>query len=108
GGEWLGTNQKVNNGSFPMMLRRLALAIAAMAAFAGVALDADAPVTIGFSLAKTGLFATATPAQLNAYHFWRDQVNAKGGLDVGGVKRQVEFVEYDDQSNPTSAVRIYE
>ncbi|TFL15530.1 hypothetical protein CSC67_02030 [Pusillimonas caeni] len=66
------------------------------------------PIRIGFSIAKTGLFASATPAQLNAYHFWRDQVNEKGGLDIGGVKRKIEFVEYDDQSNAASAVKIYE
>ena len=66
------------------------------------------PVRIGFSLAKTGLFAAATPAQLNAYHFWRDQVNEKGGLNVAGVKRKIEFVEYDDQSNAASTVKIYE
>jgi branched-chain amino acid transport system substrate-binding protein len=66
------------------------------------------PVRIGFALAKTGLFAAATPAQLNAYHFWRDQVNEKGGLNVGGVRRKIEFVEYDDQSNNANAVKIYE
>src|SRR6187455_344780 len=66
------------------------------------------PVRIGFAIAKTGLFAAATPAQLNAYHFWRDQVNEKGGLNVGGVKRKIEFVEYDDQSNTANAVKIYE
>lgn len=91
------------------MIRKFALAIATSLALAGSSFAQDAPpVKIGFSLAKTGLFATATPAQLNAYQFWRDQVNEKGGLDVGGVKRKIEFVEYDDQSNPTNAVKIYE
>ena len=66
------------------------------------------PVRIGFAIAKTGLFAAATPAQVNAYHFWRDQVNEKGGLNVEGVKRKIEFVEYDDQSNTANAVKIYE
>ncbi len=91
------------------MLRTIALTIAALAAatFAAAAQDAP-PVRIGFSIAKTGLFATATPAQLNAYYFWRDQVNAQGGLNVNGVKRKVELVEYDDQSTPANAVKIYE
>jgi branched-chain amino acid transport system substrate-binding protein len=35
-------------------------------------------------------------------------VNAKGGLDVAGTKRMVEFVSYDDQSDPGQAVKIYE
>jgi branched-chain amino acid transport system substrate-binding protein len=89
------------------MLRRLSfLAAFALAACSGA--WAQEPVRIGFSLAKTGLFATATPAQLNAYHFWRDQVNAKGGLDVAGTRRKVEFVEYDDQSSTANTVKIYE
>ena len=29
-------------------------------------------------------------------------------MDVGGIKRKVEFVTYDDQSKPEQAVRIYE
>jgi branched-chain amino acid transport system substrate-binding protein len=65
-------------------------------------------IKIGFSLAKTGLFAAGAPSQLNAYELWREQVNAKGGLDVAGGKRMVAFVQYDDQSNPGNAVRIYE
>ena len=32
----------------------------------------------------------------------------RGGLNVGGTKRKVEFVTYDDQSKPEQAVRIYE
>lgn len=73
----------------------------------GVARAAD-PVRIGYSMARTGLFAQAAPSQVNAYELWKDQVNAAGGLDVAGQKRPVEFVSYDDQSNPANAVRIYE
>jgi branched-chain amino acid transport system substrate-binding protein len=67
------------------------------------------PIRIGFSIAKTGIFAAAAPSQLNAYELWREQVNKAGGLDIGGrQKRPVEFVQYDDQSNPTQAAKIYE
>ena len=89
------------------MLKKLSLVLAATAAFA--AADAAAQdLKIGFSMAKTGLFAAGAPSQLNAYELWREQVNAKGGLDVAGTKRKVEFVQYDDQSNPGNAVKIYE
>src|SRR5215813_10941281 len=78
------------------------------AAVAGAGQAAD-PIKVGFSIAKTGLFASAAPSQLNAYELWREQVNAKGGLDIGGGERRpVEFVVYDDQSQPAEAVRIYE
>ena len=59
-------------------------------------------------MARTGMLANATPSQLNTYELWREQVNARGGMDVGGTKRKVEFVIYDDQSKPEQAVRIYE
>ena len=69
---------------------------------------ANMPVRLGFSMAKTGIFADAAASQLETYNFWKDQVNAAGGLDVGGTKRPVEFVMYDDQSNPAQAAKIYE
>ena len=68
----------------------------------------DAPLRIGFSMAKTGLYAKAAPSQLNAYELWREEVNAAGGLDVGGKRRKVEFVQFDDQSNGAQAAKIYE
>ncbi|HEX7007077.1 MAG TPA: amino acid ABC transporter substrate-binding protein [Alphaproteobacteria bacterium] len=84
-----------------------------IAAAAAVAVSAGAtaaePVRIGYSMAKTGLFAQGAVSQINAYELWREQVNAQGGLDIGGKeKRPVEFVVYDDQSDPANAVRIYE
>ena len=83
---------------------------AAMLALAtGVATaQADKPLRIGFSMARTGMMANATPSQLNTYELWREQTNAKGGMDVGGTRRKVEFVTFDDQSKPDQAVRIYE
>jgi len=83
-------------------------ALAAMVAAAGAPAQADKPLRIGFSMARTGMLANATPSQLNTYELWKEQVNARGGMNVGGVKRKVEFVIYDDQSKPEQAVRIYE
>src|SRR6187397_991221 len=91
-----------------MLRRLLALAAAAAVGLATAAAQAAEPVRIGFSIAKTGLFATAAPSQLNAYELWKDQVNAAGGLDVAGEHRPVELVMYDDQSQPGEAVKIYE
>src|SRR5690349_6695502 len=88
---------------------RRALLLGALAtAVLGAHAQADKPVRIGLSTARTGMLAAATPAQVNTYELWREQVNAAGGLNVGGTKRKVEFVTYDDQSKPEQAVRIYE
>ncbi len=92
--------------------RRIALATitaALLAAGTGpAAAQSDKPLRLGFSMARTGMLANATPSQMNTYELWRDQVNARGGMDVGGTRRKVEFVVYDDQSRPEQAVRIYE
>jgi branched-chain amino acid transport system substrate-binding protein len=91
-----------------MLKNVLLAAVGILTLVTGASAQDAPPIRIGYSIAKTGLFATAAPSQLTAYEFWRDQVNAKGGLDVAGVKRKIEFVEYDDQSNPGNAVKIYE
>lgn len=88
--------------------RAIVLATLAAIATAPARAQADKPLRIGFSMARTGMLAMATPSQMNTYELWREQVNAKGGMDVAGVKRKVEFVTYDDQSKPEQAVRIYE
>ncbi len=73
------------------------------------AAGAEQPIRIGYSIAKTGMFAVATPVQTQAYELWRDQINAGGGLAIAGQgKRKVEFVVYDDQSEPSKAAQIYE
>jgi|TARA_B110000211_G_C14091561_1_gene559457 branched-chain amino acid transport system substrate-binding protein len=59
-------------------------------------------------MARTGLFAAAAPSQEQAYELWRDQVNADGGLDVVGERRPVEFVSYDDESDPAKSAQLYE
>lgn len=91
----------------------LAATVGAVAAAAGFAAapawaQADKPLRIGFSMARTGPLANATVSQANTYELWREQINARGGMNVGGTKRKVEFVSYDDQSKPDQAVRVYE
>lgn len=90
--------------------RRLATGVIAATAMLGFSISAYAadPVRIGYSLPKTGIFAPAAASQDNAYELWREQVNAKGGLNVAGTKRMVEFVKYDDQSDPGKVVQIYD
>jgi len=70
--------------------------------------QAAEPVRIGYSIAKTGLFAQAAPSQITAYELWANQVNAAGGLDVAGERRPVELVWFDDESDPAKSAQIYE
>ncbi len=68
----------------------------------------ESPVRIGYSISKTGPFAAAAQEQLAVYQMWKDEVNAKGGMNVAGTKRPIELVEYDNQSKPEQSIRIYE
>ena len=67
-----------------------------------VAKAAD-PIKIGFSMTLTGGLAGAGQAALIAMNIWKDDVNAAGGL----IGRQVEFVYYDDATNPSKVPGIY-
>ena len=92
------------------MISRLLTVLAAVATL-GLITTAQAAdtVRIGYSIGKTGILAGACPVQKEAYELWRDQVNARGGLDIGGKEKlMIEFVEYDDQSDASKAVQIYD
>jgi branched-chain amino acid transport system substrate-binding protein len=82
-------------------MRRICVAVFA-AAFAGAAAAAE-PIKIGFSMALTGGLAGAGKAALIAMEIWRDDVNKSGGL----LGRQVEFVYYDDATQPAKVPPIY-
>src|SRR5262249_25590527 len=73
------------------------LLISATGAFA-----AD-PIRIGFGMSLTGPNAGAGKMFLVGREIWRDEINAKGGL----LGRPIEFVYYDDQSNPSLVPGIY-
>ncbi len=74
-------------------------ALAGRSAFA----QGAAPIKIGFSMALTGPLAANGKQALLGAQIWQDEVNAKGGL----LGRQVQLVNYDDQSNPSTVPGIY-
>ncbi|MBV9828264.1 MAG: amino acid ABC transporter substrate-binding protein [Alphaproteobacteria bacterium] len=61
------------------------------------------PIRIGFGMALTGGLAANGKMALLGMEIWRDDINQKGGL----LGRPVEFVHYDDQSNPSTVPGIY-
>ncbi|MEQ8697185.1 MAG: amino acid ABC transporter substrate-binding protein [Bauldia litoralis] len=91
-----------------MFKKLLTTAMAAAFTVAGQANAAEDPVKIGFSISKTGIFAQGAASQMTVYELWRDQIKARGGLDVGGKKRPIKLVWYDDESNPSKVAPIYE
>lgn len=81
----------------------MVLAGSGAAAAALPAAAQGAPIKIGFGMALTGGLAAGGKTAIVAYDIWAEEVNARGGL----LGRKVEFVHYDDQSNPATVPGIY-
>jgi len=62
------------------------------------------PIKVGLSISETGPFAATGEYQLKGYKLFVSQLNQRGGW----LGRPVELVVYDDQSNPGTAVLLYE
>ena len=82
---------------------------ALLVVLAAPVLAQDAPVKIGYAIARTGPWsAGAQVTQEPNYVLWAEQVNAAGGLNVQGKRRKVELVGFDDRSETETVVRTYE
>ena len=90
------------------LLKGTAAAVGA-ATFAPHLLANQAPVRIGYAIARTGPWTGgAQVSQEPNYLLWAEQQNAAGGLDVKGVKRPIELISSDDRSDIETCVRSYE
>jgi branched-chain amino acid transport system substrate-binding protein len=89
--------------SFRCLGKRLAPVALAGVVLASLPLPADAqtPIKIGASMSVTGTYAKPGSYQNDVCI---DELNGKGGL----LGRKVELVIYDDQSQPATAVKLYE
>ena len=65
---------------------------------------AQQPIRIGASLSLTGTYAALGQNQHRGYQLCTKHVNETGGV----LGRKIEFVLYDDQSQPATGVRLYE
>jgi branched-chain amino acid transport system substrate-binding protein len=92
--------------SFLRLGKVLAPAVVAGVGLASLPLPAAAqtPIKIGASMSVTGTYAKPGTYQKEGYDICIDELNAKGGL----LGRKVELVIYDDQSQPATAVKLYE
>ncbi|MDB9698153.1 amino acid ABC transporter substrate-binding protein [Planktomarina temperata] len=91
---------------FTRTLRKLATVATAMALFASGIQAADV-IKIGAIAPKTGgLAGGAVVTQWPNVELWVNQVNARGGLDVGGKMMQIELIEYDDKTNPGEHIKL--
>ena len=66
--------------------------------------EAQPPIRIGATLSQTGVNATVGQALLRGYRLCVEPTNDKDGV----LGRTLELIIYDDQSDPATAVRLYE
>lgn len=77
--------------------------IASILVTPGIA-DAQQTIRIGATMSQTGTLATQGVPARNGYVLCQKHVNEKGGL----LGRKVEFLIYDDKSDPKLAIELYE
>jgi branched-chain amino acid transport system substrate-binding protein len=88
---------------FGKLLLSGTVTLALLGALIGAAPE-QAPIRIGSSLSLTGTYAALGQNQHRGYQLCAKHVNEKGGI----LGRTIEFVLYDDQSQPATGVRLYE
>jgi len=76
----------------------------ALAVFTWEMASAQAPLKIGASISLTGTYAKLGSYTQDGYQLCAKEVNDKGGL----LGRKMEFVIYDDRSEPPTAIKLYE
>jgi branched-chain amino acid transport system substrate-binding protein len=73
------------------------------------AVEAQQSLKIGWAISKTGPYVGgATMTLLNPYKLWVHDVNAAGGITLGGKKVPLEVIEYDDRSNSDEMIKALE
>jgi len=85
------------------------MAVFSLALLAGAVQAAEKKeVTIGYSVSLTGKFSPEGNETQRAYQLWLEQVNKAGGLQAGSQKYPVKVITYDDESDPSMSVKLYE
>jgi len=90
-----------------MKHRIITLALIALGALAGVAAHAEDILKIGSVGPLSGDGAAWGQALLHGAELAADDVNAQGGLDVGGKKYKVQVIAYDDKYQADAAVTAF-
>ncbi|MGE4527472.1 MAG: amino acid ABC transporter substrate-binding protein [Rhodospirillaceae bacterium] len=86
---------------------QVVLTACAVATAAPAAQAADT-IKIGLSVSSTGSFALASQSGERGIDIWADEVNARGGIPIGGKKRKVELIKLDDRSDKQQVAKVYE
>ena len=90
-----------------IMIRRSVLALASAVILATTSAFAEGVIKLGAISPKTGpLAGGAVVTQWPNIQLWVEQVNAVGGLNVGGEMMTIDLIEYDDKTNPGEHIKL--
>lgn len=64
-------------------------------------------IKVGFTISNEGSFAIESAEQLRGFEIW-NATTGTNGIKVNGTQIPVKFVYYDDQSNPSTALTLYQ
>ncbi|MDR1163170.1 MAG: ABC transporter substrate-binding protein [Candidatus Accumulibacter sp.] len=73
---------------------------------APTALAAGPTIKVGFPIPMTGEIPKVGESSKFAAELYREEINAAGGLEVGGKKYPLEFIFEDNESKPETAVNV--
>jgi ABC-type branched-subunit amino acid transport system substrate-binding protein len=87
-----------------------ALALVAAAPVAAKLNSCDGPIVFGTTVSETGPFSTLADRWRKLTEVFAEEVNRAGGVMVRSCNKKlpIQFVIYDDQSVPATALALYE
>lgn len=88
-----------------MKLQKLVLSLAMALLLVGTA-QAAQTIKIGFPIPLTGEIPKVGESTKFAAEMLKEEINAQGGLEVGGKKYPLEFIYEDNEAKPESAVNV--
>jgi branched-chain amino acid transport system substrate-binding protein len=87
-------------------MKKIALAVVSVLFLFSSAATAAEPLKIGFNLPLTGDIPKVGESSKLAAEMLKEDINSKGGLEVGGKKYPLEFLYEDNESKAESAVNV--
>jgi branched-chain amino acid transport system substrate-binding protein len=91
-------------GAFAVTSLVLATALTACSGSGSTSSSSSDPIKIGASIPLSGGLSSFGAFEKWGYQHAVDEVNAAGGIDIGGKKRKVQLVVLDDQTDPNRTV----
>ena len=88
-------------------MKKLCLVLLFVVALINNSYAAD-KIEFGAALSLTGKLAKEGNLVKDGYELWKEVVNKKGGINVGGKKYLVDIKYYDDESDPNRGAKLVE